>query len=191
MLKVMKAIEDVVDKYSDDYRFINDHELNVVCQIDTDEERIEFILAAIDEQLPAGIIFSHEYTCGEYEITFKEIKGDDIMNEYVIKANILDASIHNEFGPLDWVDQTLDQDGDGNYTGHYHISFTGPRIKKDETCRSAGFRGREDGFFAKMHRIKEMIKNCGMTADLIKFYADNECPYSEATINIHLDGGEL
>lgn len=79
MLKIMNAIEDTVDKYSDEYRFINDHELNVVCQIDTDEERIEFILAAIDEQLPAGIVFSHEYTCGEYEITFKEIKGDDIM----------------------------------------------------------------------------------------------------------------
>ena len=78
MLKVKNAIEDIIEKYSDDHRFINDHELNVVCQIDTDEERIEFILAAIDEQLPAGIVFSHEYTCGEYEITFKEINGEEL-----------------------------------------------------------------------------------------------------------------
>ena len=83
MLKVMNAIENIVEKYSDDYRFINDHELNVVCQIDTDEERIEFILAAIDEQLPAGIVFSHEYTCGEYEITFKEVQ---TMNTYLVNA---------------------------------------------------------------------------------------------------------
>lgn len=78
MLKVKDTIEDIVEKYSDDHRFINDHELNVVCQIDTDEERIEFILAEIDKQLPAGIYFSHEYTCGEYEITFKEIKGGEL-----------------------------------------------------------------------------------------------------------------
>ena len=75
ILKIMNAIEKTVDKYSDDYRFIDDHESNLVCQIDTDKERIEFILAAIDEQLPAGVYFSHEYTCGEYEITFKK-EGD-------------------------------------------------------------------------------------------------------------------
>ena len=96
MLKVINAIENVVEKYSDDYRFINDHEFNVVCQIDTDEERIEFILAAIDEQLPADIVFSHEYTCGEYEITFKEVQ---TMNTYLVNAKILEASIQNEFAP--------------------------------------------------------------------------------------------
>lgn len=133
------------------------------------------------------------YCEGEFDCEpCKYDKGDDNMNEYVRKALFVDVTIQNEFGPLDWIDQTLDQEGD-IYTGKYHISFMGPRIDTEagETCMSGGFRGREDGFFAKMHRIKNMLINCGMTADLIKFYADNECPYSEATIHIHLDGGEL
>jgi len=188
MLVIMKAIEDIVDKYADDYRFINDHELNVVCQIDTDKERIEFILAEIDEVLPAGIIFSHVYMADEYEITFKKI-GDDIMNQnpYTVKATFIDASIQNEFGPLDWIDQTLHEDG------MYSISFTGPRVnyEEGELCRSAGFLGRQDAFFSKMHKIKNMIKNCGYNAELIKFDADKDCPYSEATINMNLAGGEL
>lgn len=184
MLKVMNAIENVVEKYSDDYRFINDHELNVVCQIDTDEERIEFILAEIDEQLPAGIVFSHEYTCGEYEITFKEIKGADIMNEFEVKTTLLTAAIENEFGPLDWADITVHEEGTGS------ITFTGPTLSERD-WKPGAFRGAEDAFFAKIRRIKEMIKNCGYTADMIKFEADCDCPYSEATININFTGGEL
>lgn len=188
MLIIMKAIENIVDEYADDYRFINDHEFNVVCQIDTDEERMEIILAEIDEVLPAGIIFSHVYMADEYEITFKKI-GDDIMNQnpYTVKATFIDASIQNEFGPLDWIDQTLHEDG------MYSISFTGPRVnyEEGELCRSAGFLGRQDAFFSKMHKIKNMIKNCGYNAELIKFDADKDCPYSEATINMNLAGGEL
>ena len=113
------------------------------------------------------------------------------MNEYLRKALFVDVTIQNEFGPLDWVDQTLDQNECGEYTEYYHISFTGPCIEDGETCTSGSFRGREDGFFAKMRRIKDMIINCGMSAELIKFYADKDCPYSEVTININLDGGEL
>lgn len=133
------------------------------------------------------------YCEGEFDCEPCRHNRGENMHEYERKALFLDVSIQNEFGSLDWADQTLDQDDELNYTGHYHISFTGPCIDTEagETCRSAGFRGREDGFFSKMHRIKNMIKNCGMTAELIKFYADKDCPYSEATININLDGGEL
>lgn len=131
--------------------------------------------------------------CNEWDCENCKFEGSDDMSEYVIKAGMLDITIDNEFGPLDWIDQTLDQDDDLSYIEFYHISFMGPRINNEEgeTCRSGSFRGREDAFFAKMRRIKEMIKNCGYNADLIKFYADNECPYSEATININLAGGEL
>lgn len=187
MLKVMKAIEDIVDKYSDDYRFINDHELNVVCQIDTDEERIEFILAAIDEQLPTGIVFSHEYTCGEYEITFKEVQN---MNRYHINAKILEASIQNEFGPLDWADMTLHEDGE------YSMTFTGPCYS--ECCDEEGNLDRikllalQDGFFSKMHRIKRMIENCGLEIlSFNKYKATKDDPFSEVTINVQLTGGRL
>ena len=190
MLKVMHAIEDIVDEYSDDYRFINDHELNVVCQISTDEERIEFILAAIDEQLPTNIIFSHEYVCGEYEITFKEIKGDDIMNPNVVKANLLDASIQNEFAPLDWADQTLDEDG------VYMITFTGPCYSEccDEDGNLDGIKllALQDGFFSKMHKIKRMIEFCGFEVlGFNKYEATKDDPWSEATITIDLTGVEL
>ena len=187
MLKVMKAIEDTVDKYSDDYRFINDHELNLVCQIDTDEERIEFILAAIDEQLPAGIYFSHEYTCGEYEITFREVQN---MNRYHINAKILEASIQNEFGPLDWADMTLHEDG------KYSMTITGPCYS--ECCDKEGNLDRikllalQDGFFSKMHRIKRMIENCGLEIlNFKKCEATKDDPFSEVTIDIQLTGGRL
>ena len=187
MLKIMNTVEDIIDKYSDDYRFINDHELNVVCQINTDEERIEFILAEIDQQLPAGIIFTHKYICDEYEITFKEIKGDDIMNPYVVKANLLDASIQNEFGPLDWADQTLYDDG------VYMITFTGPCYS--ECCDENGNLNRikllalQDGFFAKMHNIKRMIENCGIKViSFNKFEASKDDPFAEAIIEIDFEG---
>ena len=185
MLKVKNAIEDIVEKYSDDHRFINDHELNVVCQIDTDEERIEFILAEIDEQLPAGIYFNHEYTCGEYEITFKEIKGADIMNEYEVKMTLLTAAIENEFEPLDWADITVyKEEGTGN------ITFTGPTLSERD-WKPGAFKGAEDAFFAKVRRITAMIQNCGYTASMVRFEADKLCPYSEATIEINFEGGEL
>ena len=190
MLKIMKIVEDIVDKYSDDYRFINDHELNVVCQIDTDEERIEFILAEIDEKLPAGIIFTHEYVCDEYEITFKKIKGNDIMNPYVEKATLLDVSIENEFGPLDWADQTIYEDGE------YSITFTGPCYS--ECCDEDGNLDKiklialQDGFFWKMHNIKRMIENCGFEVlSFSKYEATKDDPWSEVSISINLIGGEL
>ena len=187
MLKVINAIENVVEKYSDDYRFINDHEFNVVCQIDTDEERIEFILAAIDEQLPADIVFSHEYTCGEYEITFKEVQ---TMNTYLVNAKILEASIQNEFAPLDWADQTLHKDG------RLSMTFTGPTYS--ECCDEDGNLNRikllalQDGFFSKMHKIKRMIEFCGL--EILRFdkhEATKDDPFSEATIDIQLKEGRL
>ena len=184
MLVIMKAIENIVDKYADDYRFINDHELNVVCQIDTDEERMEIILAEIDEKLPAGIIFSHEYIADEYEITFYE-GGNAMRKIYERRADVLDALIQNEFGILDYFEPDLSDDGT------YTITLIGPHIQKGETCMSAGFRGREDGFFAKMRRVKDYIKILGYNAELIKYEADRDHLYSEVKINIKLDGSEL
>lgn len=185
MLKIMNTVEDIIDKYSDDYRFINDHELNVVCQINTDEERIEFILAEIDQQLPAGIIFSHEYTCGEYEITFKEIKGADIMNEYEMKMTLLSAAIDVELGPFDWADITVYKE-----KGTGSITFTGPTLIERD-WKPGAFRGAEDAFFAKVRRVRDMIENCGYTASMVRFEADKLCPYSKATVEINFEGGEL
>jgi len=42
---------------------------------------------------------------------------------------------------------------------------------------------------SSMNAYKDYLKT--LTKAGFKFYADNECPYSEETINIHLDGGEL
>lgn len=185
MLKVMNSIENIVDKYARDYRFFNDKDLNVVCQLECDSENMEHILCEIDQNLPLGINFSHAYSCGSFEITFKEIGDDSMVNEYVAKSILLNASIENEFGPLDWVDTTVHQeDGTGS------ISFTGPTLSERD-WEPGAFKGAEDAFFAKMRRIKEMIKNCGFAAELIKFEADCDCPYSEATININFDGAEL
>lgn len=191
LLQVMNSIEDIVEKYTSkkgqDYRFINDHNLNPVCQVETDEESFECILAEIDEVLPAGIIFTHQQYDDGYEITFRKV---DTMNKYVKQSILLNAAIENEFGPLDWVDITVhEEDGTGS------ISFTGPSrkecINEDGEYDRICFIARQDGFFSKMHKIKNMIKNCGMTADLIKFEADCEFSYSEATININFEGGEL
>ena len=183
MLKIMKSIENVVEKYAKDYRFINDHELNVVCQIEADEENIECMLAEIDEKLPIGIVFSHVFADNECEITFKEVK---TMSKYQIECNILDATIQNEFGPLDWADQTLDEDED-----LYSITFTGPTYTEccDEDGNLDGIKllALQDGFFAKMHGIKRMLHNCGYNDVTLKKYEANKCdPFSEATININL-----
>ena len=109
------------------------------------------------------------------------------MNSYKIKADFIDATIVNEFGQLDWFEPTLKENG------MYTITFIGPRVDEErkETCKSASFLGRQDAFFSKIHKIKNMIKNCGYNAELIKFEATKELPYSEAKINMNLSGGEL
>ena len=85
----------------------------------------------------------------------------------------LNDKIETEFNPLNWIDITIWQDD-----GRLSISFT-------DTGES------EDMFFNKMKSIKKFIKSFGYTAELIKFHADCDCPYPEATININLEGGEL
>ncbi|WP_405283110.1 hypothetical protein [Methanobrevibacter sp.] len=84
----------------------------------------------------------------------------------------LNIEIQKKFAPLSWVDLTHYDDGTGS------ISFT--------DCGEP-----EDQFFNKMCEIKEFVKTFGYTAELIKWRADCECPYHEATININFHGGEL
>lgn len=128
--------------------------------------------------------FNHACMNCEYDCELEE----ETMNEYVRKSILLNEAIENEFAPLDWADITVHED-----EGTGSISFTGPRIRTEdgETCTSAGFRGREDGFFAKMRRVTAMIQNCGYTASMVRFEADKLCPYSEVTIEINFEGGEL
>lgn len=182
LLDQFNQFYDIVAKHDPECIAFNDHHANIVIQFNTGD--IEEILKEIKNILPAGMSIGWTYEADAYEITFYE-GGDTMKREYEQQANIVDASIQSEFGPLDWIDQTLHEDS------KYSISFMGPRIEDNETCMSAGFRGREDGFFAKMRRIKEMIHNCGYNAELIKFEADKDHPYSEATINLKLDGSEL
>lgn len=84
----------------------------------------------------------------------------------------LNMKIQKEFNPLKWVDITHYEDGTGS------ISFTDDGEPEDQ-------------FFNKMYEIKEFVKTFGYAAELIKFPADCECPYHEATININFNGGEL
>ena len=92
----------------------------------------------------------------------------DILKEF----KGLNLEIQKEFAPLSWVDITHYDNGTGS------ISFTDDGES-------------EDVFFNKMYKIKEFVKNFGYTAELIKFSADCDCPYAEATININFNGGEL
>lgn len=126
--------------------------------------------------------------CNKWDCEDCKYEGSENMNEYVKQSIALNEDIEKEFAPLEWVDITVYED-----EGTGSISFTGPRINSEEgeTCKSESFRKREDAFFTKMRGIKKLIHCHNMTADLIKFYADNECPYSEATININFEGGEL
>lgn len=99
------------------------------------------------------------------------MKGDGIMD--IIEAFLeLNLDIQKEFAPLSWVDITHYDDGTGS------ISFS-------DDGESA------DLFFSKMRSIKEFIKGFGYSVELIKFPADCECPYNEATIRINFYGGEL
>ena len=93
----------------------------------------------------------------------------DIVN-MSIKLN---DKIEEKFKTLNWIYITIWQD-----YGRLSILFT----DTGET---------EDMFFNKMKSIKKFIKSFGYTAELIKFYADCNCPYPEATIKINLEGGEL
>lgn len=128
-----------------------------------------------------------KYCEGEFDCEFcKYNKGDDTM-DYVTKANLLDASIQNEFAPLDWADQTLYDDGT------YIITFTGPTYSEccDEEGNLNGLKllALQDGFFAKMHAIKRMIEFCGLKVIAFnKYEATKDDPFAEATIKINLTG---
>lgn len=92
----------------------------------------------------------------------------------IVKESInLNDAIQKAFKPLNWIDTTIWQD-----RGVESISFT-------DTGES------EDLFFKKMRSIKEFVKGFGYTAELIKWPADCECPYHEATININFNGDDL
>ena len=88
------------------------------------------------------------------------------------KSIALNDVIEEKFKPLNWIDITLFEDGNGS------ISFT-------DNGES------NENFFNKMVAVKEFIKEFGYSAELIFFNADNLCPYNEATININFWGGEL
>ena len=174
----------IIEKYDPEYRAFNDHRGNIVIQFTNGD--IEEILKQIKEVTPAGMIIDWEYTCDEYEITFYEGRNAE-YKKYEQKARIIDAAIQGEFGPVDWFESTLHDDS------KYSLTLIGPRIDTEngETCTSISFIARQDGFFWKMHQIKNMIKNCGYNAELITFDGDKDHPYSEGTINMKLDGSEL
>lgn len=107
------------------------------------------------------------------------------MNEYLTTATFIDATIQNEFAPLDWADQTLYEDGT------YSITFTGPTYS--ECCDKNGklnnikLLALQDGFFWKMQNIKRMLHHCGFEdVKLTKYEATKDDPFSEATILIKL-----
>ena len=184
LLEQFKTFYTIVERYDCKCIAFNDHNANIVIQFSKGD--IEEILKEIRRVLPAGMSVEWTYMANQYEITFKE--GGDIMRrEYEQQAKILDAAIQGEFGPIDWFDQTLHEDST------YSITLIGPHVDtdNDETCTSISFIAREDGFFSKMHKIKNMIKYAGYNVELIKFEANKDCPYSEATINVKLDGSEL
>ena len=84
----------------------------------------------------------------------------------------LNINIQKEFSPLSWVDITSYKNGTGS------ISFT--------DCGES-----EDEFFLKMEKVTEFINDSGYKAELKKFPADCDCPYSEVTIRINFGGNEM
>lgn len=144
------------------------------------------ISAPTDMEYQDDICECHfEEKCSEFDCENCKLGSETMKGEYIEKSNLLNAAIENEFGPLYWADITLYGDGE---TGS--ITFTGPSISERE-WKPGAFRGAEDAFFAKMRRIKDMIKNCGFSASLTRFEADCDCPYSEARIDINFAGAEL
>ena len=148
-----------------------------------------FELPNFNEDLETTCTYD-KYCEGEFDCEDCKFKGDDKMNPYVVKATLLDVSIENEFAPLDWADQTLDEDG------VYMITFTGPCY--GECCDENGnlnsikLLALQDGFFWKMHNIKRMIENCGFAVlSFNKYEATKDDPFSEVTITVDLTGVEL
>ena len=148
-----------------------------------------FELPNFNENLETTCTYD-KYCEGEFDCKDCKFKGDDNMNPNVVKATFLDVTIQNEFGSLDWADQTLDEDG------VYMITFTGPCYS--ECCDENGnlnnikLLALQDGFFSKMHKIKRMIEFCGFEVlSLNKYEATKDDPFSEATITVDLTGVEL
>lgn len=84
----------------------------------------------------------------------------------------LNMDIQKNFAPLSWVDITSYKNGIGS------ISFT--------DCGES-----EDVFFDKMEKVTEFINVCGYKAELKKFPANCDCPYSEVTIKINFGGNVM
>lgn len=92
----------------------------------------------------------------------------DIVKKFVA----LNMAIQKEFAPLSWVDITHYDNGTGS------ISFT--------DCGES-----EEVFFDKMKKVTAFINGYGYKAELKKFHADYDCPYSEVTIIINFGGNEM
>lgn len=92
----------------------------------------------------------------------------DLIKEF-LELNI---AIQKGFAPLSWVDITHNDNGTGS------ISFT--------DCGE-----REDLFFSKMEKVTDFINQQDYAAELKKFPADCDCPYSEVTIRINFGCDEM
>ena len=74
-LNTMIGIENTLKMYVDKYEVGNDFEtLNVFISAEMNEENKELFLNALDEDLPLGLIFTHEYKNGKLKVIFKEVQ---------------------------------------------------------------------------------------------------------------------
>lgn len=74
LLSIIMDIENKVKKYTEAYRFGNDHDLNVCLWCSIDEEDKEHLLDLIDRSLPYGTNFEHTYNeRGILTVTFKTL----------------------------------------------------------------------------------------------------------------------
>ena len=85
LLQQLKTIIEIIKFYNNgkEPKIINTLNLDIICQIDTNWESMEYILCELDHKLPINILFSHEKKNGVYEITFRTKETNDIIKEMI------------------------------------------------------------------------------------------------------------
>lgn len=73
-LNTFNDIKTLINKYTNDFNIKNNKDLNVEIIATIDEEYKEMLLSELDQILPLGLIFNHEYINGQVLITFKEVE---------------------------------------------------------------------------------------------------------------------
>ena len=96
----------------------------------------------------------------------------------------------NPDGHICWADHTI------RPNDKCDVAFTGPNVREytkevngEEVFDEAAFDTAVEEFFTEMRQIESFIKDkeYAYEVELVKFEADKDCPYTEATINFTIE----